>query len=133
MNQPPDIDFLVERRGLVTADWGKRLPYDATPYTTITVFMVRKGSPRAAPVAVVERRSRKVAMAFTEFLFSPQRQETITKHAFRLRNEKVSQKFADRLPATRTFNVERTLGSWAEVQKRHFSDGGIYDQIVVER
>lgn len=29
MNQPPDIDVLVEKGGLVAADWRKRFPYDA--------------------------------------------------------------------------------------------------------
>ncbi len=47
MNQAPDIDILVERGGLVDANWRKRLPHDATPYTTVTVFLVRKGNPKA--------------------------------------------------------------------------------------
>lgn len=47
MNQAPDIDILVERGGLVDAQWRKRLPHDATPYTTVTVFLVRKGNPKS--------------------------------------------------------------------------------------
>jgi sulfate transport system substrate-binding protein len=46
MNQSPDIDILVERGGLVAADWRKQFPHDATPYTTTTVFLVRKGNPK---------------------------------------------------------------------------------------
>lgn len=46
MNQSPDIDILVERGGLVAADWKKRLPHDASPYTTTSVFLVRKGNPK---------------------------------------------------------------------------------------
>src|SRR5262249_51216237 len=47
MNQSPDIDVLVRPTGgLVSADWRKRLPHDATPYTTTTVFLVRKGNPK---------------------------------------------------------------------------------------
>lgn len=46
MNQAPDIDILVERGGLVAADWRKHFPHDATPYTTTTVFLVRKGNPK---------------------------------------------------------------------------------------
>src|SRR5258705_5487307 len=45
MNQPPDIDILVERGGLVAADWKQRLPFGAAPYTTTMVFLVRKGNP----------------------------------------------------------------------------------------
>jgi sulfate/thiosulfate transport system substrate-binding protein len=47
MNQAPDIDILVERGGFVAADWRNRLPHGATPYTTTTVFLVRKGNPKA--------------------------------------------------------------------------------------
>ena len=46
MNQSPDIDILVERGGLVAADWRKRLPHDASPYNTSSVFLVRKGNPK---------------------------------------------------------------------------------------
>lgn len=47
MNQAPDVDILVERGGYVAADWRKRFPHDATPYATTTVFLVRKGNPKA--------------------------------------------------------------------------------------
>lgn len=92
----------------------------------------------AAPVAVVDkvvdrRGTRKLARAYLEFLFSPQAQEIIAKHGFRPRDETVLQKFGGRFPAMKTFNVERVLGSWAEVQAKHFADGAIYDQIVVKR
>ena len=46
MNQTPDIDILAERGGYVAADWTKRFPHGATPYTTTTVFLVRKGNPK---------------------------------------------------------------------------------------
>jgi sulfate transport system substrate-binding protein len=46
MNQAPDIDVLV-KGGLAAADWRKRLPHEAAPYTTTTVFLVRKGNPKA--------------------------------------------------------------------------------------
>ena len=35
----------------------------------------------------------------------------------------VLQKYAGRFPAVKTFNVEQALGSWAEVQAKHFADG----------
>jgi sulfate transport system substrate-binding protein len=249
MNQAPDIDILVERGGLVAADWRKRFPHDATPYTTSTVFLVRKGNPKnirdwddlakpgaqvivpnpktsgngrytylaawgyalqksgseaaardfvtklfanvpvldgggrgatttftqrdvgdalvtfeneaiaiaaelgsdkfdivypslsieaSAPIALVDavadkKGTRKVATAYLEFLFSPAGQEIIAKHAFRPRSEEVLQKYASRFPAIKTFSVEQTLGGWDKVQKDHFADGAIYDQIVVRR
>ena len=46
MNQANDIDLLAERGRLIPADWAKRLPNNSAPYTSTTVFMVRKGNPR---------------------------------------------------------------------------------------
>ena len=46
MNQVPDIDLLVDKGGLVAADWKSKFPNNATPYTTTIVFLVRKGNPK---------------------------------------------------------------------------------------
>jgi sulfate transport system substrate-binding protein len=44
MNQDTDIQLLADA-GLVAADWRKRLPDHAAPYTSTIVFLVRKGNP----------------------------------------------------------------------------------------
>ena len=41
-----DIDALYEHGKLVPADWQKRLPHNASPYTSTIVFLVRKGNPK---------------------------------------------------------------------------------------
>ena len=249
MNQSTDIDILVERGGLVAADWRKRFPHDATPYTTYSVFLVRKGNPKgikdwndlarpglavivpnpktsgngrytylaawgsviakgdseadardfvtkvfrnvpvldgggrgatttftqrdlgdvlvtfeneaaqiarelgegkfdvvypsitidaSPPVAVVEtvvakRGTAAEAKAYLDFLYADEGQKIIAKHFFRPRSEAVLKANADRFPPIKAFYVEQLLGNWADVQKKHFADGGIYDQIVVNR
>jgi sulfate/thiosulfate transport system substrate-binding protein len=40
-----DVDA-VARAGLVAPDWQKRLPQNASPYTSTIVFLVRKGNPK---------------------------------------------------------------------------------------
>jgi sulfate/thiosulfate transport system substrate-binding protein len=248
MNQAPDIELLA-KQGLASPDWRKAFPHDATPYTTTTIFLVRKGNPKgikdwpdlvrpglqvivpnpktsgngrytylaawgyalqktgtdagakdfvtklfanvpvldgggrgatttftqrdigdvlitfeneavlidqevggdkfdvvypslsieaAAPVAVVnkvvkKRGTRKVAEAYLNFLFAPEGQEIIARHHFRPRDPAVLKKYASRFPTVKTFTVEQKLGGWDAVQKVHFADGGVYDQIVVKR
>jgi sulfate/thiosulfate-binding protein len=44
MNQDTDIQLLANA-GLVAANWRKRLPDNAAPYTSTIVFLVRKGNP----------------------------------------------------------------------------------------
>jgi len=248
MNQAADIEVLV-KNGLASADWRKAFPHGAAPYSSATIFLVRKGNPKgikdwndlaraglgvvvpnpktsgngrytylaawgyalskggneaaardfvaklfanvpvfdgggrgatttftqrgigdvlvtfeneavlidqevggdkfdvvypsisidaSAPVAIVnkvvdKRGSRKAATAYLNFLYSPEGQEIIAKHNFRPRDPAVLKKHASRFPAIKTFTVEEKFGSWDAVQKTHFSDGGIYDQIVVKR
>jgi sulfate/thiosulfate transport system substrate-binding protein len=40
-----DIDAIATK-GLLAADWQKRLPLNASPYTSTIVFLVRKGNPK---------------------------------------------------------------------------------------
>jgi sulfate/thiosulfate transport system substrate-binding protein len=40
-----DIDAIAGK-GLIAPDWQKRLPSNAAPYTSIIVFLVRKGNPK---------------------------------------------------------------------------------------
>jgi sulfate/thiosulfate-binding protein len=40
-----DIDAIAAK-GLISADWQKRLPQNASPYTSTIVFLVRKGNPK---------------------------------------------------------------------------------------
>jgi sulfate transport system substrate-binding protein len=87
----------------------------------------------APPVGVVDgvvakRGTAEVAKGYLDFLYSPEGQKIIAKHGFRPRNEAALAEA--NLPAIKTFKVEDKLGSWADAQKKHFADGGIYDQIT---
>jgi sulfate transport system substrate-binding protein len=41
-----DIDVLAEKGRLLAPEWQKRLPDNASPYTSTIVFLVRKGNPK---------------------------------------------------------------------------------------
>lgn len=45
MNQGSDIE-LLEKKGLVEADWEKQFPDNAVPFTSTIVFLVRKDNPK---------------------------------------------------------------------------------------
>ena len=248
LNQPTDLDFLASK-GVISTDWRTAFPNGASPYTTTSIFLVRKGNPKgikdwddlvkagvsvvipnpktsgngrytylaawgfaqdklgsaekarefvaslfanvpvfdgggrgatttftqraigdvlvtfeneaalintevdgqnfdvvypsisieaAPPVALVssvtaKRHSEAVAKAYLDFLFSEEAQAIIAKHAFRPRSEAVLKANASRFPSIVTFDVEKKLGPWAELQKTHFADGGIYDQITAKQ
>ena len=246
-NQAPDVDFLVKTGGLVSANWRERFPNGASPYTTTSIFLVRKGNPKGIkdwddlakpgikvivpnpktsgngrytylaawgyalkktgseegarefvkklfanvpvldgggrgatttftqrdtgdvlvtfeneaagigaefgadkfevvypklsieaepPVAVVDKYAdkhgtRALAEAYLNFLYTPEGQAIIAKHDLRPRDGTVLKVNAAKFPPIETFTVEKLLGSWDEVQKKHFAEGGIFDQIAV--
>jgi len=41
-----DIDAIQQHGGAVAAGWQGRLPHNSTPYTSVIVFLVRKGNPK---------------------------------------------------------------------------------------
>lgn len=247
LNQPTDLDFLASK-GVVSKDWRTQFPNNAAPYTTTSVFLVRKGNPKgikdwddltkqgtsvvvpnpktsgngrytylaawgyakdklgsddkakefvgklfanvpvfdgggrgatttftqrgigdvlvtfeneaaligrevgagefevvypsisieaAPPVAIVEkvvskRGTQDLAKAYLDYLYSDEAQQIIAKHDFRPRSEAVLKSNAARFPEIKTFDAAEKLGPWADLQKTHFADGGIYDQIAIK-
>jgi sulfate transport system substrate-binding protein len=246
-NQPTDLDFLADKK-VIAADWKTKFPHEAAPYTTTTVFIVRKGNPKgikdwndlakpgisvvipnpktsgngrytylaawgyalennnksadkarefvgqlfanvpvfdgggrgatttftqrdvgdalitfenevalvlaefgdkfdvvypslsieaAPPVAVndiitAKRNSAETAKGYLDYLFSTEGQTIIAKHNFRPRDEAVLAKNAEKFPPIKTFKLEQYFPSWAEAQKEHFADGGVYDKVTTK-
>ncbi|WP_028452684.1 sulfate ABC transporter substrate-binding protein [Chitinilyticum aquatile] len=86
------------------------------------------------PVAVVDKvvdkkGSRKAAEEYLKYLWSPEGQEVAAQNYLRPRDKTVAAKYAKQFPAVKLFGVEE-LGGWQAIQKRHFNDGGVYDQIA---
>ena len=59
-------------------------------------------------------------------------QRIIAKHHLRPRNPAILAESVANLPPIKTFNVEQKIGNWPDVQKTHFADGGLYDQITTK-
>jgi len=91
-----------------------------------------------SPVAVVDkvvdkRGIRKQATAYLEFLYSPQGQDIIARHALRPRSESIAKKYATAFQPITLFTVNDVFGGWKNAQKKHFSDGGEFDKIYQSR
>ena len=86
------------------------------------------------PVAWVDRYVLKhgtepVARAYLEYLYSDEGQELVARHFFRPRNAAILAKYSDRFPAIPLYTVDEVAGGWAAAQRRHFADGGVFDQL----
>jgi sulfate transport system substrate-binding protein len=86
------------------------------------------------PVAVVDKFAQKhgteaVARAYLEFLYSPQAQQIAAKHYYRPRDEAAAKDLMAQFPKIPLFTIAELFGSWDTVQKKHFADKGVFDQI----
>jgi len=85
------------------------------------------------PVAVVDkvvlrRGTREVATEYLKYLYSPEAQEIIARNFYRPIDAGVAAKYEKTFPKLNLVTIQE-LGGWAQVQKVHFADGGVFDQI----
>ena len=92
---------------------------------------VRAEPPVALPDANVDAKgTRKAAEAYLEFLYSPAAQAIMAKHFYRpFKPESAAKEDIDRLPPVNALTID-TFGGWSAVQETHFSDGGVFDQLL---
>ena len=86
------------------------------------------------PVAVVDKnvdrkKTRAVAEAYLQYLYSPEGQEIAAKHHYRPRDAKVAAKYQGQFASLKLFTIDEAFGGWQTAQKTHFADGGTFDQI----
>lgn len=78
---------------------------------------------------VVDRRgSRALAEAYLQGLYTPEAQALAAQHFYRPRDEAALAAASNRFPRLEMVTVDNDFGGWAAAQKRHFDDGGSFDQ-----
>lgn len=86
------------------------------------------------PVAVVDKvvdkkGTRKQAEAYLKFLYTPEGQTIAAQNYYRPRDPKIAAKYASQFPKVKLFTLKDVFGDWRSAQKKHFADGGVFDQI----
>jgi sulfate/thiosulfate transport system substrate-binding protein len=85
------------------------------------------------PVAVVDktvlrRGTREVASEYLQHLYTKEGQEIIAKNFYRPIDPEVAARYEKQFPKINLVTI-RDFGGWANAQKVHFADGGLFDQI----
>ncbi|KAA0575869.1 sulfate ABC transporter substrate-binding protein [Azospirillum sp. B21] len=85
------------------------------------------------PVAVVDKvvdrkGTRKVAEAYLQFLYTREGQEIAAKNYYRPRLPELATQYAGRFADVKLVTIDQ-FGGWRAAQEKHFSDGGVFDQI----
>jgi sulfate/thiosulfate-binding protein len=74
---------------------------------------------------------RKAAEAYLDFLYTPEAQAAIARHYYRpVKPQYAAKADLDRLPQLKLVTIDKDFGGWAAAQKKHFADGGEFDQIM---
>ncbi|MBJ9986872.1 sulfate ABC transporter substrate-binding protein [Acinetobacter sp. S40] len=89
------------------------------------------------PVAIVEKNVKKdgnenLAKAYLNFLYSPKGQDIAAKNFYRPRNADILKRYSSTFKPLKLVTIDKEFGGWTKVQKQHFDNGGIFDQIVKE-
>ncbi|HET9653578.1 MAG TPA: sulfate ABC transporter substrate-binding protein [Usitatibacter sp.] len=86
------------------------------------------------PVSLVDRvadkrGTRAVAEAYLRFLYTPEGQEIGARHHYRPTDRQVAARHAATFANVRLFTLADVAGDWRSAQKKHFDDGGVFDQL----
>lgn len=90
------------------------------------------------PVAVVdkvvdEKGTRKVATAYLNYEYSREIQLLLTTFHYRVHHPDVAKVMADRYAKVRLIDPSKVLGSWDQIQTKHFAANGVLDQLLSQR
>jgi sulfate transport system substrate-binding protein len=90
------------------------------------------------PVTIIDktvdkRKTRAVAQAYLEYLYSEEGQDIAGKHYYRPTAETAAKKYASQFPKVNLFKIDEVFGGWQKAQKEHFADGGTFDRIYTNQ
>ena len=88
------------------------------------------------PVAIVEKvalthGTRDLAKAYLDFLYSDEGQDIIGRNFYRPTEPQASARYLKQFAPVTLFTFQEVFGTWRATQKKHFDDGGIFDQLSV--
>ncbi|OXM13056.1 sulfate ABC transporter substrate-binding protein [Paenibacillus herberti] len=86
------------------------------------------------PVAIVDkvvddRGTREVAEAYLKYLYTEEGQRIAADHFYRPINPDIAAQYKDKFKELELLQIDKDFGGWAEAQKKHFAEGGTFDEI----
>ncbi len=89
------------------------------------------------PVTLVDKYAKKhgtekVAQAYLEYLYSDEGQEIAAKNYYRPTLDSVAKKYAAQFTKVNLVKIDDVFGGWQKAQRKHFNDGGVFDEIILK-
>jgi sulfate/thiosulfate transport system substrate-binding protein len=128
--------FAERRIGDVLLTWEneaflalKELGQDKFELVVPSVSILAEPSVAVVDKVVDKRGTRKQAEAYLQYIYSEKGQDIVARHGFRPRSVVALKKYQDAFKPIKLFTIDELFGGWRAAQKKHFDDGGIFDQI----
>lgn len=130
--------FTERKIGDVLINWENELllalKEQGDEYEIVTPSLSILAEPTVALVDknVDKKKTREVAQAYLEYLYSDEGQEIAGKHFYRPSNPAILAKFQSQYPNLKLFTIGEVFGGWDPATKKFFEDGAIFDQIYLK-
>lgn len=131
--------FIDDRKGDALIAWENEalriVSEMPSEYEIVTPSISILAEPSMAVVDVVVDRkgTRRIAEEYIRYMYSPEGQEIAAKYFYRPRNTAILARYSDRFKPLVLVSIADAFGDWKEVQKKHFDDGGIFDQFKLQQ
>lgn len=127
--------FVENKQGDVLIAWENEaylsLKDNPDEYEIITPSISILAQPSVAVVdSVVDKKgTRDVATEYLQYLYSDEAQKIAAENYYRPTNEKILEEYKNQFNLDVQLVNIKDFGGWKAVQKKHFADGAIFDQI----
>jgi sulfate/thiosulfate-binding protein len=130
------MTFVQRAMGDVLLSWEneaylaiKELGPDKFEIVTPSLSILAEPSVAVVDKVVDRKKTRDVADAYLKFLYSREGQELAAKNHYRPRDVQVLARFNDSFKKLDLLTIDGDFAGWEAAQKKHFAEGGIFDQI----
>jgi sulfate transport system substrate-binding protein len=103
---------------------------DRFEIVTPTVSIVAEPAVSVVDAAADMNGDRDVAIAYIEYLYTPQAQDIVGRNYYRPRDLLTRVKYADQFPPLALFTVDEVFGGWKQAEKVHFAEEGTVARIL---
>ncbi len=102
-------------------------------YEIVTPSLSILAEPSVAVVTknAKDKKTTEVATEYLKYLYTKEGQRLVAKYYYRPNDPQVKKEFEKQFPKLELVTI-RDFGGWEAAQKKHFADGGIFDQIYIK-
>jgi sulfate transport system substrate-binding protein len=96
-----------------------------------TVSILAEPSVAVVDKVVLKHGTKALAEEYLKYLYSKEGQQIVARNYYRPRDVQVAASYANQFPQVAMATI-KDFGGWSKAQATHFSDGGVFDQLIAK-